>query len=239
MGAPSFKRQAASQSAAPLRALAPQAFKPSYPFIDFTIGLVYRRLLPRSLPVLKFIRRNATGAWVKIIFVAIVVVFIFWGVGGGCRGREDRIVVAQRERRRHRADGLLPRVQQLCVGSTRTSTSDNFKPEMVKMLDLKGRPVDQLIRASLLRQEAQRLGLRVSETEVRDADRRDPVFQQDGRFNKELYMRVLRCQQPHARRVRRSRRRRASRHQDPGPDLLGGQHRGRDRRDDTSSKTRR
>ena len=46
---------------------------------------------------------------------------------------------------------------------------DNFKPELVKALDLKNKAVDELIRANLMRQEAKRIGLAVDDAEVRDA----------------------------------------------------------------------
>jgi len=35
---------------------------------------------------------------------------------------------------------------------------DNFKPELMKALDLKSKALDQLIRVYLMRQEARRLG---------------------------------------------------------------------------------
>lgn len=142
--------------------------------------------------MLKFIRRNADASWVKFIFVAIVVVFIFWGVGGGFVGNDKATVVARvnddtiEPADFNRAYNNLRRVYQDLY-------KDNFKPEIAKALDLKGKAVDQLIRVSLMRQEADRLGLRVSETEVRDAIAAMPTFQQDGRFSKDLYVRILRA----------------------------------------------
>lgn len=141
--------------------------------------------------MLKFIRRNAEAAWVKFIFLAIVVVFIFWGMGG-IVGSEKALVVARVNddvidpADFHRAYNNMLRLYQDIY-------KDNFKPEMLRGLDLKGRAVDQLVQASLLHQEAQRIGLRVGEIEVRDAIASLAAFQQDGHFNKELYVRVLRA----------------------------------------------
>src|SRR6266404_2151677 len=36
--------------------------------------------------MLKFMRKNASSPWIKATFLGIVVVFIFWGVGGMVRG---------------------------------------------------------------------------------------------------------------------------------------------------------
>lgn len=142
--------------------------------------------------MLKFIRRNADASWVKFIFVAIVVVFIFWGMGGGFVGGSKATVVA-----RVNNDAIEPADFNRAYANLRRVYQDvykeNFKPEIIKALDLKGKAVDQLIRVSLMRQEAQRLGLQVSETEVRDAVAAMPTFQQDGRFNKDMYVRILRA----------------------------------------------
>ncbi len=143
--------------------------------------------------MLKFIRRNAEAAWVKFMFVAIVIVFIFWGMGGIVSGEKAQVVA------RVNNDAIAPvdftRAYNNLLHLYQNVYKDNFKPELVKALDLKGRAVDQLIRAALLRQEANRIGLSVDDAEVRDAIVALPAFQQDGHFNKDLYMRVLRANQ--------------------------------------------
>ena len=141
--------------------------------------------------MLKFIRRNASAAWVKFMFVAIVVVFIFWGMGGIVGGEKAQFVV------RINNEAIPPaeftRAYNNMLRMYQDVYKDNFKPEMAKALGLKNRTVDVLIRASLMRQEAKRIGLSVDDAEVRDAIASLPAFQQDGRFNKELYLRVLRA----------------------------------------------
>jgi peptidyl-prolyl cis-trans isomerase D len=146
---------------------------------------------PEDISVLKFIRRNASAPWVKLIFVAIVVVFVFWGMGGIVRGQKGQFVARVNGNVIEPADfyraynNLLRLYQEIY--------KDNFKPELAKTLDLKDRAVDQLIRVSLVRQEAEHVGLRVAEAELRDAIAALPTFQQDGHFNKELYLRALRA----------------------------------------------
>lgn len=141
--------------------------------------------------MLKFIRRNASGAWVKVMFLAIVAVFVFWGigvgVGGGARTRyvakvNDDVIT---ELDLRRAYTNLQRMYQDIY-------KDRLPPEMLKALDLKGKTLDQLIRLRLLRQEANRIGLEVTDTEVRDSIATMQAFQPGGRFDKDTYLRVLR-----------------------------------------------
>ena len=141
--------------------------------------------------MLKFIRRNASAAWVKFMFVAIVVVFIFWGMGGIVGGEKAQFVV--RINNEAIAPAEFTRAYNNMLRMYQDVYKDNFKPEMAKALGLKNKTVDALIRASLTRQEAKRIGLSVDDAEVRDAIASLPAFQQDGRFNKELYLRVLRA----------------------------------------------
>jgi peptidyl-prolyl cis-trans isomerase D len=153
--------------------------------------MVIYRPPPRAILVLKFIRRNADAAWVKFIFVAIVVVFIFWGMGGIVGGEKAQFVA------RVNKDAIPPsdfyRAYNNLLRLYQDIYKDNFKPELMKAIDLKGKAVDQLIRVNLMRQEAQRLGLSVGDSEVRDAIAGMPAFQQDRRFSKDLYLRVLRA----------------------------------------------
>jgi len=141
--------------------------------------------------VLKFIRRHADAAWVKFIFLAIVIVFIFWGMGGVVGGEKAQIVARVNNETIEPAD--FDRAFTGLQRFYRDVYKDNFKPELIKALDLKGRAVDQLIQVALLQQEANRIGLQVGETELRDSIRAVPAFQQDGVFSKDLYVRALRA----------------------------------------------
>ena len=141
--------------------------------------------------MLKFIRRNAEATWVKLMFVAIVVVFIFWGMGGMVGGQKAQVVA--RVNKDVIEPGDFNRVYNNILRMYQELYKDNFKPELVKGLDVKGKAVDELIRVTLMRQEAERLGLTVSPIELRDAIAALSVFQQDGHFNRDLYVRALRA----------------------------------------------
>jgi peptidyl-prolyl cis-trans isomerase D len=143
--------------------------------------------------VLKFIRRNANAAWVKFMFVAIVLVFIFWGWTARSAFKGEKVHVVARINDEVIEPGHFFRAYNNMLRAYQDVYKDNFKPEIIKMLDLKNRAVDQLIDASLLRQEAESIGLRTSESELRDSIAKADVFKEDGRFNKERYISILRA----------------------------------------------
>lgn len=144
--------------------------------------------------MLKFIRKNAGALWVKSIFGLIAVIFVGWGVAGNVSSgnRTDDVVATVNDEKINsteyrRAHDNLYRLYENIY-------KDNFKPELAKMLDLKNKAMDQLIRVALLRQEAERLGLRAGDTEVANAIAEMKAFQaESGGFDKELYIRILRA----------------------------------------------
>lgn len=143
--------------------------------------------------MLKFIRRNAAAMWVKMMFLAIVLVFIIgFGIGGYLGGAEEVPFAAKVNGQRiepvdaERAYESMLRLYQNLY-------KENFRPELAESLDLRGKALDQLIRTTLLRQEAERIGLRVSDMAVRDQIATNQAFQDNGRFDRDLYVRVLRA----------------------------------------------
>jgi len=141
--------------------------------------------------VLKVIRRNASAAWVKIMFVAIVVVFIFWGIGSVVGGQKAQVVARVNDHAVDPAD--FYRTYNNLARMYQDLYKDKASTDLLKMLNLKGQAMDQLIHGELLRQEAQRLGLQVSDAELQQSIRGVQAFQDNGQFNKELYLRTLRA----------------------------------------------
>jgi len=138
--------------------------------------------------VLKFIRSNKAAGWIKVIFGAIVLVFIFWGVGVGVGGEQFQMVA---EVNGETVDQMqFERAHRNLTQFYRQVYKDNL--ELLDTIDLRSQTVDQLVRVVLLRQEAERLGLGVADSEVRDTIAADPSFQIDGLFDKDRYLRVLR-----------------------------------------------
>src|SRR5207244_10653143 len=71
---------------------------------------------------------------------------------------------------------------------------EGMPPEVVRTLNLRERALDELIEDVLVREEAERLGIRVTEAELIEAITRMPEFQEDGRFSRERVEAVLRYQ---------------------------------------------
>ena len=68
---------------------------------------------------------------------------------------------------------------------------ERLTPEMAEQLGLTQRVVDGLVQETLIVQQAEREGLRVSDEEVRARIQTIPAFQVDGRFARERYLAVL------------------------------------------------
>jgi peptidyl-prolyl cis-trans isomerase D len=137
--------------------------------------------------VLDSIRKNSQSWFVKALLSAIVIVFISWGVGSFSArklqvvARVNGEVISDQEFRH-----AYQNVQRLFSRNSQASPPDAL---------LRERTLDQLITARLLMQQAQRLGLVVTKEELRDSIAAIPDFQVNGRFNRDLYLRVLQANQ--------------------------------------------
>ncbi|MBN1930805.1 MAG: SurA N-terminal domain-containing protein [Desulfobacterales bacterium] len=138
--------------------------------------------------MLNLMRKNA-GAWIiKVLLGAIVVVFVFWGVGSFRSQRSGRIALVNGETitieaYRETYNNLIEQYRQ--------RFGNNLNEEMIKMLQIKKQAVNQLIDQKLLIQEAKSLSFRVSNDELVEAIRNFDAFQSNGNFNQRLYEMVL------------------------------------------------
>lgn len=144
--------------------------------------------------MLGFMRRHAQSAAIKIIFWLIIIVFVFWGVGAMVGGG-DRVNVAAMvdgepipAEAYTRAVSNMQRVYQQLY-------RENFNPALAAQLNLQQRAIDDLVTDLLLKREANRLGLQVTDDEVRDAILAIPAFQNGGRFERNQYVAALRASQ--------------------------------------------
>ena len=135
------------------------------------------------------VMRKQAGSWmIKVILFAIVIVFVFWGVGS-FRSREaskvasvnDEIITVVEYRRAY--NNLIDQYRQR-FGS---SLNDG----MIEILQVKKQALDQIIDRTLLLQEAKKLDLRVSDAEVAESIMRTEVFQNNGSFDNRRYRSIL------------------------------------------------
>jgi peptidyl-prolyl cis-trans isomerase D len=134
--------------------------------------------------MLKWIRRSTQSWFIYLAIGAIVVVFVFWGVGSyeASRSQDAAQVngtVIPMTVFNHQFSELVKRYQE--------KTGAEVTPEMIKALRLKEMALSQLVEEDLLLQAGHRLGLEVTDAELRRHIEGYPAFQQNGTFNKKRY----------------------------------------------------
>ena len=133
--------------------------------------------------------REQAGSWlIKVLLGAIVIVFVFWGVGSFRSQRGDRIATVNGDpitldEYRDTFDNL--------VDQLRRRFGNNLDEDMIEKLQIKKQALNQLINNTLLLQEAKRLKFRVSNTELTSAISEITAFQRAGTFDRQLYRNVL------------------------------------------------
>ncbi len=138
--------------------------------------------------MLKWLRRSTRSWFIYLAIGAIVVVFIFWGVGSYKASRSQEAaevngaVIPMTEFVRQYNE-LVKRYQE--------KTGGEVTPEMIKSLRLKEMALSQLVEEALLLQAGQRLGLEVTTAELRHQIQSYPFFQQDGKFDEKRYFALL------------------------------------------------
>jgi peptidyl-prolyl cis-trans isomerase D len=134
--------------------------------------------------MLKWIRRSTRSWFIYLAIGAIVVVFVFWGVGSYKASRsqdaaEVNGTIIPMTQFNHQFSELVKRYQE--------KTGGEVTPEMIKALRIKEMALSQLVEEALLLQAGHRLGLEVTDAELRHHIESYPAFQQDGKFNKKRY----------------------------------------------------
>lgn len=135
------------------------------------------------------IMRKHTRAWlIKIILGAIIIVFIFWGIGSIRARRADTAAevnghIITRANYHAAYSNALKNYQQIY--------GDTFSEDLLKKLNLEKVVLDTLIRDILVQEGAADLGIRVSDEDIKEYIRNMPVFNKDGHFSEERYRGVL------------------------------------------------
>ena len=135
------------------------------------------------------VMRKHAGSWmIKVILFAIVIVFVFWGVGS-FRSRQASKVATVNGEIINVTD--FRRAYNNLIDQYRQRFGSNLNDGMLEMLQVKKQAVDQLVNRTILLQEAEKLGLTVSDAEVAQQIMDIPVFQSNGAFDNRRYLRVL------------------------------------------------
>jgi peptidyl-prolyl cis-trans isomerase D len=144
--------------------------------------------------MMQAIRTRAGSIIVKILFGLLIVSFGFWGIytrSDYYQGHSPDTVVATVGEHSIRADELQ-RALQPTLERLRGQFGTAIDPRQVKQLGILDSVLGQLIDRSLLDQEAERIGLEVSDDAVRSAIYDNPAFRgPDGKFDRQLFAQAL------------------------------------------------
>jgi peptidyl-prolyl cis-trans isomerase D len=138
--------------------------------------------------MLSLMRKHA-GTWIiKVLLGAIVVVFVFWGVGSYTDERSSRVASVNGDwitldQYKATYNNLLEQVRQ--------TFGNRLNDDLLKSLQLRKRALDQLIDNMLMLQAAEKLSLSVSNQELAQAIQQFGAFQSDGAFDSRRYQTVL------------------------------------------------
>ena len=134
------------------------------------------------------IREGSTGLVVKIILGLIIFSFVFAGVGSYLVGGSQPLAAKVGEREITRND--FEQVYQNERNRMQSQLGEYFStllgdPAYVEQF--RKSVLDRMVNDALLDNQAQSLGLRVSDEQIRQAIISMPQFQKDGKFDEEIY----------------------------------------------------
>ena len=129
--------------------------------------------------VMENIRAGASNPWMKAVFAAIVLVFVFWGVGGA--GGPTNQVIAEVNGKRI-TDTDFQRLMRNISRSQGEAKSDEEQARLAQQA------IEELIELEVLEQVAEDNGIEVSSDEIaRYVLQIDGFKDSDGKFSEKLY----------------------------------------------------
>ena len=141
--------------------------------------------------MLDLMRRHARSWLIKMVLGGIIVTFIFW-YGWSGPGPQSRSYAAKVNDTVITYDyfGTIYNSEQ---EKLRLRYKGGLPPDLAEKLDLKKQVLDRLVNQALLVQEAERLGMAVTDEDLAIDIRTNPVFQRNGVFDERIYMEYLRA----------------------------------------------
>ncbi len=138
--------------------------------------------------MLNAMRENA-GSWIiKVLLGIIVVAFIFMGAGSFNASRTSKVATVN-------GDAITVNQYQKAyynvLENLRAQFGNRLNDEMIKMFNVKQQAIDGLIDTTLVRQAAEKNGLRVADMELAESITRIPAFQKNGAFDNQRYKLIL------------------------------------------------
>jgi peptidyl-prolyl cis-trans isomerase D len=135
------------------------------------------------------LRRHTKGIMIKVMVGLIAVVFVFWGIysfrerpGAKIAYVNGDLITGQE----------YDAVYRDMLGALQKQYKEYWNDNLIKVFRIRQRALDSLITKRLIGQEADRLGLRITDDEVTDAILTYPAFQVNGTFDEGRYASLLR-----------------------------------------------
>ncbi len=139
--------------------------------------------------MLEGIRKRRNSLIILLAFGAIIIVFVFWGVGPTKDDNAGNVVAV--------VDGVDISVRDYAtvykrqLENYKKAMGDAFTDELIEQMDLRHRTLDGLIERLLMIKNAKSKGIKISPEEVQTVIKLMPAFQTKGVFDKDLYFSLL------------------------------------------------
>lgn len=138
--------------------------------------------------MLDLMRKHAKSWVINVLIAAIAIVFVFWGVGSFRNSDVSKAAMVNGEpisiaEFQQNYKNLLDNYQR--------QYGDILNEELIEALNLKRQALDRLINEHLIFQQAEKMGVNVSPEALQKNIAENEIFQVDGTFNKDRYLRVL------------------------------------------------
>jgi peptidyl-prolyl cis-trans isomerase D len=134
-------------------------------------------------------RRHTKSILIKIMVGLIAVVFIFWGIYSIREKRGSKVAYVNGDLITGQEYDL--RYREL-LDSLQKQYKEYWNDNLIKVFQLRERALDSLVDEKLTMQEADSLGLKVTDDEISDAIFSAPAFQEGGKFSMAKYRSILR-----------------------------------------------
>jgi peptidyl-prolyl cis-trans isomerase D len=138
--------------------------------------------------MLSYMRKHSKGWMIKIIFGAIILTFVAWG-GSSYMAREGSKVA--KIDKHIISDQVYRKAYDNTIEAYRQQYGNFFNEEMIKMLDLKNKVLDQLINNYIIELEAKKMGIRITTEDLQESIKKLPVFMTNGSFDMAKYNQLL------------------------------------------------
>jgi len=138
--------------------------------------------------MLNILRKNAQSVVVQAMVVIIAVVFIFWGVGTNLKDNPNALAVVNGKEIPYRD---FQQNYERAIDSYKQQFGGQLPPGFLQSMGLKEQVLDQLIQSELLRQGAEKIGIKIGKEAVQRKISEMAVFNSNGRFDLTNYKAVL------------------------------------------------